>query len=74
MLSEHLIEANALTPAGRVMRSQAWGEATSIPPDVDMRVCLIPLRDGVVLWNATDVDIVNSVQRNSTAFDRYLAV
>ena len=74
MLSEHLIEANAVTPAGRVMRSQAWGEATSIPPDVDARVCLIPLRDGMVLWNITDLDTSDGVSMKSTAFDRHQMV
>ena len=74
MLSEHLIEANALTPAGRVMRSQAWGEATSIPPDVDARVCLIPLRDGMVLWNRTDLDMTDGTPRNFNALERHQMV
>ena len=74
MSSEHLIEANASTPAGLVMRGQLWGEATSIPPHVDARVCLIPLQDGLVLWNVTELDFAGVAPLNSTALNRHQAV
>lgn len=39
------------------MQSQNWGEATSIPPNVDGGVCAVPLRNGLIaLDNSNLVD------------------
>ena len=52
---DNLIEANETTQAGRVMQSQEWGEATSIPPRVNGGVCTIPLRNGLIALNGSDL-------------------
>ena len=64
---EHLIVANAWTSVRRVMQSQPWGEATSIPPAMDARVFMIPLRGRRVPWNATDLAIRDGSVLNSTS-------
>ena len=52
---DDLIEANESTRAGRIMQSQEWGEATSIPPRVNGEVCTIPLRNGLIAVNSSDL-------------------
>lgn len=37
------------------MQSQDWGHATSIPPRVNRGVCTVPLRDGLISVNNTDL-------------------
>ncbi|KAL8988308.1 MAG: hypothetical protein Q9177_002596, partial [Variospora cf. flavescens] len=55
LVSPHnLLEADLSTVAGRVMQSQDWGHATSIPPKVDHDVCSVPLREGQIAMNSSD--------------------
>ena len=37
------------------MQSQEWGEATSIPPRVNGGACMIPLRNGLITVNTSDL-------------------
>ena len=53
ILSAYLIEASAATVPGRIMGTQDWGEADSIPPKVDHGICTVSLQEGFVMMNNT---------------------
>lgn len=75
---DNLIEADDSTKAGRVMQRQAWGEATSIPPRVNEEACTIPLRNGLIAVNSTNLAELagfrlknDLLSLNETSFDGF---
>lgn len=60
------------------MQSQEWGEATSIPPRVNGEVCKIPLRNGLIAVNSSELAEATRFQPddgslllNGTSFDAF---
>ena len=65
----YFIEASGSMLAGRVMQSQDWGHATSIPPNVDEGICSKSTISGVHQDNSSSlVEEIGNLLNGTSAF------